>query len=454
MAKTAGRQVEIGIGIEVTPGTAVATADYFKWDSFSFQGMSDKTELKSARGIRNKISNSMVIREYGKGTIEFVPTVDILPYIMGMVLGTRSSGAHSGESVVYDHTFTVQNANASMKTATLKVAQGAAQTELYTNVVADSFDISVEKDFAKVKVGLIGSFPSTSSMSSSYTQDTLFTRNQMNATFGTTVANAIATAAVGTLTTTGVFSDGEIVTIGNITYTMRTALSLGGTIPYEVLIGAAATNSLDNLRSAINVLSGAGTTYGTGTSAHSQVIATTKTASTLLVKAIIAGTAGNSIATTKTAANASWGAATLASGAGNNATPLVAFSLTINNNVLFDDAFLSGAATPVVGGFIAGPLDIKGSYTLQFSDTAELAKYQQNTNSAMVVNFVGAALGTVPTNELIQFKIGRLVLTKAPIEYQLDGIILLKQEFDVQYDATDHELTCVIQNGYVGTNYQ
>src|SRR4051812_7224269 len=111
MAQVGGRQVELGIGIETAAGTAVAAAGYPKWDSLSFVGYSDKTLLNSARGIRNKTSNSIITRQYGKGSLEFSPTVDILPYFLGLALGSRSSGTHSGESIFYDHTFTIQNAN-------------------------------------------------------------------------------------------------------------------------------------------------------------------------------------------------------------------------------------------------------------------------------------------------------------------------------------------------------
>lgn len=457
MPKIGGRQIEVGIGIETTPGTPVAATDFLKWESFSFQAMSDKVLLNSARGIRNKTSNSMVIRQYGKGSVEFVPTVADMPYIMGLVMGSRSSGSAAGETTgAYDHTFTVQNANASMKTATLLVAQGSIQNERYANCVADSFDITVEKDFAKVKVGFLGNFPDTGAMTSSYTQDTLFTRNEMVASFGSTLATAAGTKAFSTLTTTGVLAtDGDIITIGNLngpatTYTFKTALTGAA---YEVLLGGTASVTLDNLKSAINATAGAGTTYGIGTGAHQSVIATTKTATTLLITADKPGVAGNSIVTTKTSVTLSWTAATMAGGVAPAATPLVGFSLAINNSVLLDDAFLSGSSQPVTGGFIAGPLTIKGSYTVQFSDTTELAKYKANTNQAMIVNLNGAQIGLV-SQEKIQFKIGRLVLTKAPIEYQIDGITMIKQEFEAQYDATDKELTCVITNNYIGTNYQ
>ena len=459
MTKIAGRQVEIGIGIETTAGTPVVAADYFKWDSFSMVSMSDKTLLQSARGIRNKTSNSLILKKYGKGSIEFSPTVDILPYVLGLVLGSRSSGAASGETTAaYDHTFTVQNANASMKTATMLVGQGSVQTERYANCVVDSFDLTVDKDLAKCKIGILSGFPDTSTISTSYTQDTLFSRNQMTATFGTSLATIAGTFATTTGTTTGVFSDGDTITIDKTTYTMRTALTNSGNTPYEVFIGAAVTNSLDNIRAAIDGLAGAGTLYGVGTLPHPTVKVTTKTASAITVVALQSGTAANTIATTKgVAANFSWAGVTMNSGTpgtGPNPTPLVAFSLNISNNVLFDDAFLSGANTPVAGGFIAGPLEIKGSYTLQFNDVVELAKYQANTFHSCVITMLGAFLGVVPTAEKIQFKLGDLVLTKAPVEYSIDGITLVKQEFTVQYDATDKEVTAIVTNAYVGTNYQ
>lgn len=118
--------------------------------------------------------------------------------------------------------------------------------------------------------------------------------------------------AVGTLTASGVFQNNETVVIGSRTYTFKTALTGAAN---EVLIGASAAASLDNLKSAINGSAGAGTTYGTGTTAHADVTATTNTDTTQVVEAKVTGTDGNSIATTETCANVAWGGATLASGA-------------------------------------------------------------------------------------------------------------------------------------------
>ena len=116
-----------------------------------------------------------------------------------------------------------------------------------------------------------------------------------------------------TLTAAGQPTAGETLTLGTKTYTFRS-----GTAPAanDVLIGAAATNTLDNLKAAVNGAAGAGSTYGAGTVAHSDVIAGAKTATTIVFHAKLAGPEGNAIASTETAATAlAFGSATLLGGA-------------------------------------------------------------------------------------------------------------------------------------------
>lgn len=141
----------------------------------------------------------------------------------------------------------------------------------------------------------------------------------------------------------------------------------------------------------------------------------------------------------------------LSAAAGNSATPLKGFTLNINNNVLIDEAFLSGANTITAGNLIAGRLQVTGSYTLQFADTTELAKYQANTKNAIIFSFTGALIGSASL-ETLTFKVGKAILTKPPMEYPIDGIILVKQEFEVEFDATDSELTAVVINAVANTS--
>jgi hypothetical protein len=136
----------------------------------------------------------------------------------------------------------------------------------------------------------------------------------------------------------------------------------------------------------------------------------------------------------------------LSNAASATATPLKTFTLNLNNNVLLDEAFLSGSNQPVAGGFTAGRFEASGSYSLHFADTTELAKYKANTKNACIVTFTGPVTGGGTTNESIVIKLGRLVLTGEPKEYNLAGLTTIKQTFTVEYEATDKEVQVVVVN--------
>ena len=124
--------------------------------------------------------------------------------------------------------------------------------------------------------------------------------------------------ATGTLTATLNFADGETVTIGTKVYTMQSTLT---NVDGHVKIGATLTASLLNLLRAINNFGGvSGTDYANATEAHTSVEATASDATTLSLRALTGGTAGNSLATTEVCANASFGATTLTGGTNSTVT--------------------------------------------------------------------------------------------------------------------------------------
>lgn len=120
------------------------------------------------------------------------------------------------------------------------------------------------------------------------------------------------TAPTTTLTSTGTAGNNETATIGSKTYTFKTALT-SSTAENEVLIGAAATNTLDNLKSAINGTGTPGTDYGSNTKRHPDVTAGTKTATTLVIDSTDSN-ANSAFTTTETMANFSFTGATASAG--------------------------------------------------------------------------------------------------------------------------------------------
>ena len=117
------------------------------------------------------------------------------------------------------------------------------------------------------------------------------------------------TDATVTLTSTGTLAaDGVTVTLGNRTYTLKTALT-ASTTANQVLLGATAADTLDNLKSAVNLTAGAGTTYGSLTTAHTQLTATTNTNTTQVFVASVgasSGRAGNDLTAGETTATLSF----------------------------------------------------------------------------------------------------------------------------------------------------
>ena len=138
--------------------------------------------------------------------------------------------------------------------------------------------------------------------------------------------NLTGVKATGTITTVGVFTGGETINIAGKTYTMKAALSSPAQ-QNEVLIGASAAASLDNLQSAINGGStayptaangtGEGSLYSTGTVRHSLVIGHTNADDSQVVQAREFGSLANLYDTTEACANASWGATKMSGGVAN-----------------------------------------------------------------------------------------------------------------------------------------
>lgn len=126
----------------------------------------------------------------------------------------------------------------------------------------------------------------------------------------TLTGDTTGTRATGTLTFGANAADGKIVTVGTRVYTFKTALTAAN----QVKIGADASASLDNLIAAVNGAAGAGTTYGTGTVAHTLVTAAAGAGDTAVFTAKAYSSSGNAIVSTTDVGSGSWGAATLTGG--------------------------------------------------------------------------------------------------------------------------------------------
>jgi hypothetical protein len=110
----------------------------------------------------------------------------------------------------------------------------------------------------------------------------------------------------------GVTTAAATVTVNDQTYTFVDVLSEDisadvAAIPNQVLFGADSAAALDNLKLAVNLGATVGTNYSTGTSAPTDVIATTNGDTSQVFEAQTLGEAGNTYPATETLTNGSFG---------------------------------------------------------------------------------------------------------------------------------------------------
>jgi len=201
-------------------------------------------------------------------------------------------------------------------------------------------------------------------LNSSATPDTFVTVAALATGIYTLSANVAGNDfATGILTLTGNALDTETVVIDGKTYTFQTALT---DVDGNVLIGAAATDSIDNLIAAITLGAGAGTLYATSTTLHLTVTAAAGAGDTMDATAKTRGTAGNSLATTETLTNGSWANATLTGGVDPDTVTIGTQTYTFNAAPLVDSAdnvLVGGSASATLDNLIAAINNAAGEGT-------------------------------------------------------------------------------------------
>jgi hypothetical protein len=229
--------------------------------------------------------------------------------------------------------------------------------------------------------------------------------------------------ASGTLTSDGTApSDGDTVTIGNKTYTFKTTLT-----PTEgqVLIGVSAAVALDNLKAAVNHTGTPDTDYKCA-AAHTQVEATTNTNTTQLFVALDAGTAGNALVTTEEGTHTSFGAATLAGGT----------DPTVEGEVK-----IGVSAATCLDNLKAAVNKDAGHGTLYFAAAAH-TQFTATTNSdttQLFVASVGAYTGAGGNGLTVSDTSSTLTWSVATLAGGLDGILVNEMVDSTNLADTDED---------------
>lgn len=111
MPDQSGRRIAFGLGKETTRGTVAAPAYWVQHLSADFQNTNEKIYNESVLGVLDKYNASEVVKDWAEGKIEGKVTDKAFGLLLLALFGTDTAALHSGETAVWDHTFTETQTN-------------------------------------------------------------------------------------------------------------------------------------------------------------------------------------------------------------------------------------------------------------------------------------------------------------------------------------------------------
>lgn len=187
MSLDIGRKGWIGIGVESTYGVPVAVTDYIPFTENSLNGMSEKINNEAAYGVRDKVFDSVVGKQWSEGDISINVDKTNIGFFLYGAMGTNTPSNVAGS--VYDHTFTRNNSN-TPKSFTV-INDRVTDRQYYCGIAVKSLEFEVTDSLATAKASLMGKFPITTSSGSLTTvSGSVFAFKDNAFAFGSSVAAA------------------------------------------------------------------------------------------------------------------------------------------------------------------------------------------------------------------------------------------------------------------------
>ena len=142
MAKFLGRRASVGIGKESSRGTAVAATYWVPWRELDFQDQYEVIMNDSARGIIEAHDGAALVKEWGEGSVSAKVKDDHVGLLFLSLMGSVSSATAGGETIVYDHTFSVQQ-SAQHQSLTISLKDDVRDVR-FANAVVSSLELTAE----------------------------------------------------------------------------------------------------------------------------------------------------------------------------------------------------------------------------------------------------------------------------------------------------------------------
>lgn len=162
-----GKEIELGVAVEATRGTAEATAA--KWVRNVDANVVEKATHANddtSRGVFEDGEGRRVVQKHIEGDISSIIHADALGYLLGNVYGKVTSTLVAGS--VYSHLFELKQ-SATHQSLSLFAKDGGVQQQVFNNCMINTLEMNVAlDDYVRTSVSFTGSSAATNSDTPSY----------------------------------------------------------------------------------------------------------------------------------------------------------------------------------------------------------------------------------------------------------------------------------------------
>jgi len=191
MAIKIGREPFVGVGVEGTPGLAVAASKYLPFVTCTIRGIQEPIVDEAAKGVRERVWGAIAGPKHGEGDIEIYADAENAAYLLYPALGTKSSSTASGETLVWEHTITRKTGNPP-RTLTV-IYNDTADTRKYTYAAINTLEFNVSDGLATISANFLSQFPSSGTGTQAVTEERILAFKDYTIKFG---SGATGTAAL------------------------------------------------------------------------------------------------------------------------------------------------------------------------------------------------------------------------------------------------------------------
>jgi len=221
MSKGIGRLFQVGIAKETTRGTPQGSATF--WIPFSELGIEEKDNKifeEQAYGVIEDSIGSVITKQWAEGSLKAPIGDKHFGLVLLAALGDVSSSTHSGETIVYDHAFSVQQ-GAQHQALTLFLDDPlAGQDYKHALAVIDTLEINYEPgDYISYTTNVRAKKGATATLTPALTTEGKFTHKHFTFKIASDLAGLGAGTAIAlkslTLSITKNLEDDDV--LGSIT---------------------------------------------------------------------------------------------------------------------------------------------------------------------------------------------------------------------------------------------